>query len=71
MKYVRPYTVILVLLRGVYTTKPNIKKCFCSVCGEEIVSQGVVTFITPIFIRIIDRAKCAEEPNGFHRCGQS
>ena len=55
----------IVLLRGVYTTKPNIKKCFCSVCGEEIVSQGVVTFITPIFIRVIDRAKCAEEPNGF------
>lgn len=53
-------------LRGVYTTKPNIKKCFCSVCGDEVISQGVATFITPIFIRIIERARCAEEPNGYN-----
>ena len=55
----------MIELRGVYTTKCNIKKCYCSECGEEIVSPGAVTFITPIFIRITERAKCSETPNGF------
>ncbi len=55
----------MIEIRGVYTTKFNIKKYYCAKCGEEIVSPGTDAFITPIFIRIIERAKCDATPGGF------
>ncbi|MBO6230658.1 MAG: single-stranded DNA-binding protein [Ruminiclostridium sp.] len=55
----------MIELRGVYTTKCNIKKSYCAVCGEEIITPGTMTFITPIFIRLLERAKCDDAPDGF------
>jgi len=56
----------MVEMRGVYTTKENTKKIFCEKCGEEIRTEGVTTFITPIYLRVVDKISSDKEPNGFN-----
>ena len=55
----------MVELRGVYTTKENQKKSFCEKCGKEIDNPGVDTFVTPIYIRVTDKVRSAEHPEGY------
>lgn len=38
---------------------------FCASCKEKIEAAGITTFITPIYLKICERVKCEEYPDGF------